>query len=138
MVLNHLGRLDHPTQEVGPVEAGHPAHPSAPYLQTMPRRARGGGSATASTARHRLQVWCRWVRWVARFYRANLLGGMVKAAQMVENHFAGIVAHWKFGLTNAFMEGLNSVFSATKRKARGFSSPVYLITVLYLVAGKLS
>ena len=40
-------------------------------------------------------------------------------------------------LTNAFMEGLNSVFSAVKRKARGFRSSVYLITVLYLVAGKL-
>jgi hypothetical protein len=39
--------------------------------------------------------------------------------------------------TNAFMEGLNSVFSAVKRKARGFRSSVYLITVLYLVAGKL-
>jgi len=35
------------------------------------------------------------------------------------------------------MEGLNSVFSAVKRKTRGFQSPVYLITKLYLVAGKL-
>ncbi|HNS69211.1 MAG TPA: transposase, partial [Verrucomicrobiota bacterium] len=40
-------------------------------------------------------------------------------------------------LTNAFMEGLNSVFSAVKRRARGYRSPVYLITMLYLVAGKL-
>ena len=41
---------------------------------------------------------------------------------MVENHLAGILAHWKWGVTNAFMEGLNSVFSATKRKARGYRS----------------
>ncbi len=47
---------------------------------------------------------------------------MVKAAQMVESHLAGILAHWKWGVTNAFMEGLNSVFSATKRKARGYRS----------------
>ncbi|MGP8198144.1 MAG: hypothetical protein ACLQU4_01420 [Limisphaerales bacterium] len=35
------------------------------------------------------------------------------------------------------MEGLNSVFSATKRKARGYRSGPYLITMLYFVAGKL-
>jgi transposase len=38
---------------------------------------------------------------------------------------------------NAFMEGLNSVFQATKRRARGYRSSTYLITMLYLVAGKL-
>jgi transposase len=91
----------------------------------------------AGTAQHRLRVWCRWVRWVARFYKYHLMDSMVKLAQMVERHFAGILAHWKWGLTNAFMEGLNSVFSATKRKARGYRSPTHLITMLYFVAGKL-
>ena len=94
-------------------------------------------SANAAIARQRFRVWCRWVRWTARFYRANLLGSMIKLTQMVENHLAGILAHWKWGLTNAFMEGLNSVFSATKRKARGYRSTTHLITMLYLVAGKL-
>lgn len=91
----------------------------------------------ATTARHRLQVWCRWVRWSARFYRANLLGSMVKLAHMVQTHLPGILAHWKWGVTNAFMEGLNSVFSATKRKARGYRSTVHLTTMLYFIAGKL-
>jgi transposase len=94
-------------------------------------------SADAATARHRFKVWCRWVRWAARFYRADLLGSMVKLAQMVEKHLAGILAHWKTGVTNAFMEGLNSVFSGTKRRARGYRSTVHLITMLYFVAGKL-
>jgi len=94
-------------------------------------------SANVASARHRFRVWCRWVRWVARFYRANLFASMVKAAQMVQHHLAGILAHWKWGVTNAFMEGLNSVFSATKRKARGYRSTTHLITMLYLVAGKL-
>ena len=35
------------------------------------------------------------------------------------------------------MEGLNSVFSATKRKARGYRSTPHRITMLYFVAGKL-
>ena len=54
-----------------------------------------------------------------------------------QKHLAGILAHWKWGLTNAFMEGLNSVFSATKRKARGYRSTTHLITMLYFTAGKL-
>jgi hypothetical protein len=36
------------------------------------------------------------------------------------------------------MEGMNSVFSAVKRKARGFKSVDYLKTMLYFVGGKLS
>ena len=94
-------------------------------------------SADATTARQRFKGWCRWVRWVARRYEANLMGSMVKLTQMVETHLAGILAHWKWGVTNAFMEGLNSVFSATKRKARGYRSATHLITMLYFVAGKL-
>jgi transposase len=94
-------------------------------------------SANATTARHRFQVWCRWVRWAARFYKATLFASMLKLAQMVERHLAGILTHWKWGVTNAFMEGLNSVFSATKRKARGYRSTTHLITMLYFVAGKL-
>lgn len=88
-------------------------------------------------ARWRFLVWCRWVKWVARKSGQQLFRPMVKVADMILGRLKGIVAHWKWGLTNAFMEGLNSVFSAVKRKARGFSSPVYLIAVLYLVAGKL-
>jgi transposase len=94
-------------------------------------------SADATTARHRFKVWCRWVRWVARFYKASLFLSMRKLANMVESHLEGILAHWKWGVTNAFMEGLNSVFSATKRKARGYRSTVHLRTMLYFVAGKL-
>jgi transposase len=95
-------------------------------------------SADATTARRRFQVWVRWVRWVARYYKkGGLFAAMLKLAQLVESHLKGILAHWKWGVTNAFMEGLNSVFSATKRKARGYRSTVYLITMLYFTAGKL-
>ena len=94
-------------------------------------------SPDAHTARHRFKVWCRWVRWVERFYKSTIFGSMVKVAKMIESHLEGILAHWKWGVTNAFMEGLNSVFSATKRKARGYRSTTHLITMLYFVAGKL-
>jgi len=94
-------------------------------------------SPSAQVAQRRFRAWCRWVRWVARRSQAWIFSPMLKVAQLVQNHLAGILAHWKWGLTHAFMEGLNSVFSAVKRKARGYRSPVYLITMLYLVAGKL-
>jgi transposase len=95
-------------------------------------------SPDATTAGRRLKVWVRWVRWVARHHQqGGLFAPMLKLAQTVEGHFKGILAHWRAGLTNAFMEGLNSVFSATKRKARGYRSTVYLITMLYFLAGKL-
>jgi transposase len=93
-------------------------------------------SASAAVAERRLRVWCRWVRWVAR-HQKWIFRPMVLMAQLVEDHLEGILAHWKWGLTNAFMEGLNSVFSAVKRKARGYRSNHYLITILYLVPGKL-
>jgi transposase len=88
-------------------------------------------------ARQSFLAWCRWVRWIAKKHKAFLFDPMLKMAQMVETHLNGILAHWKWGVTNAFMEGLNSVFQATKRKARGYRSSVYLITMLYFVAGKL-
>lgn len=90
----------------------------------------------ASQARRRLLAWCRWVR-LGRKQFGTLFVEMEKFATSVERHLAGILAHWKHGVTNAFMEGLNTVFSAVKRRARGFRSFEYLRTVLYLVAGKL-
>lgn len=91
----------------------------------------------AGKAQDRFQTWCRWVKEVASVQPKNVMAAMVKVADMILNHLKGILAHWKWNLTNAFMEGLNSVFQATKRKARGYRSSEYLITMLYLIAGKL-
>jgi len=94
-------------------------------------------SQSAAIAEHRFRVWCRWVRRVAAQHPPQMFGAMLASAKMVLNHLKGILAHWKEKITNAFMEGLNSVFSATKRRARGYRSSVHLIAVLYLIAGKL-
>ena len=67
-----------------------------------------------------------------------LMKPMKKAVETIQAHWKGILAHWGSGrLTTAYLEGLNSVFSAVKRKARGFRNPDNLITMLYFVAGKL-
>ena len=81
--------------------------------------------------------WCAWVQ-AMRERTGELLEPMARAARMIEGHLAGILAHWTQGLTTAFMEGLNSLFSAVKRKARGYRSVEYMTTMLYFVAGKLT
>ncbi len=94
-------------------------------------------AGNAAVARSRFIHWCQWVRTEAQALASGLLAPMSKAADMVERHLEGILGHWKEGLTTAFLEGLNSLFSATKRKARGYRSTVYQIAMLYFVAGKL-
>ena len=98
---------------------------------------RAYASRTVAQARRRFQSWCGWVRSEAEALTSGLLEPMRKAAAMVERHLEGILAHWKQGLTTAFLEGLNSLFSATKRKAQGYRSTEYQIAMLYFVAGKL-
>jgi transposase len=98
---------------------------------------RAYGSPSARVARSRFMRWCQWVRSEAEELTSGLLEPMRKAAAMVERHLEGILGHWKQGLTTAFLEGLNSLFSATKRKARGYRSSEYQIAMLYFVAGKL-
>ncbi len=61
---------------------------------------------------------------------------MVKTARMIERRLEAVMAHGINRTTNA-MEGLNSVFSAIKRKARGFRSTENLTTLLYFTAGHL-
>lgn len=94
-------------------------------------------AVTAAQARRRFLRWCQWVRTEAEALVSGLLEPMCQAAEMVERHLEGILGHWKAGLTTAFLEGLNSLFSATKRKARGYRSSEYQIAMLYFVAGKL-
>jgi transposase len=89
-------------------------------------------------AKRRLLGWCRWVQRAAAKAPARLLLPMVKVAQLIESHLAGILAHWSARVTNAFLEGLNSLFSATKRKARGYRSTRYFIAMLYFTAAKLN
>lgn len=88
-------------------------------------------------ARRDFKTWCGWVKKTAGKKGHELLQPMVRVADMVERHLEGILAHWKEGLTTAYLEGLNSLFSATKRKARGYRTTKNLLTMLYFIAGKL-
>lgn len=92
---------------------------------------------SVSQARREFKQWSQWVKRTAQKAGHDLLQPMVQVGEMIERHLEGILAHWKHELTTAFLEGLNSLFSATKRKARGYRTIKNLITMLYFVAGKL-
>ena len=62
---------------------------------------------------------------------------MKKVSAMIRNHLEGIVAMARSRQTNGFIEALNGLFQAAKRKARGYGRMVTLRTVLFLIAGKL-
>jgi len=62
---------------------------------------------------------------------------MKDVAKMIRNHFDGIVAWTQTRQTNGFIEAINGLFQAAKRKARGFVRFATMRTVLFLIAGKL-
>ncbi len=63
---------------------------------------------------------------------------MKEVARMVRNHFDGIIAWTQTRQTNGFIEALNGLFQAAKRKARGYARFKTMRTVLFLIAGKIN
>jgi transposase len=55
----------------------------------------------------------------------------------VEAHWDGIIAWQQSRLSNGLLEGTNSLVQAAKRRARGYRSKAKMITIIYLIAGKL-
>jgi transposase len=73
-----------------------------------------------------------WYKWLSNCS----LAPMIKVAEMVKNHWSGIV-NWKLSnINNGILEGLNSVVQAAKRKARGYKMK-HLKTIAYLVTSNL-
>ena len=58
-------------------------------------------------------------------------------ARMVEAHWEGIIAWQESQLNNRLLEGTNFLVQAAKRRARGYRSKDKMITIIYLIAGKL-
>lgn len=63
----------------------------------------------------------------------------VKAfVRTVEAHWDGIIAWQHSRLSNGLLEGTNSLIQAAKRRARRYRSKTKMITIIYLIAGKLA
>jgi transposase len=81
------------------------------------------------------------VRDLLRQWCTNVMRSKVEpmkaVAQMIRKHLEGIVAWARTRMTNGFLEALNGLFQAAKRKARGYRRLSTIRTVIFLIAGKL-
>ena len=75
----------------------------------------------------------RWYFWATH----SRLQPMIAAARTIKRHWNGVLVWFESGITNGVLEGINSLIQAAKAKARGYRSSRNLITIVYLIAGKL-
>ena len=76
----------------------------------------------------------RWYGWAIR----SRLEPMKEAARTIRRHWDGILSWFDGHLNNGGVEGTNSIIQAAKARARGYGTVRHLITISYLVAGKLT
>ena len=65
------------------------------------------------------------------------IGPLVKLAATFQSHRRGILNWWRSQISNGLIEGINSLIQAAIAKARGYRNPRNLISIAYLIAGKL-
>lgn len=75
----------------------------------------------------------RWYFWATH----SRLAPVIEAARTIKRHWEGILNWFDSKLTIGFLEGINSLIQAAKARARGYRSTRNLITMAYLLAGKL-
>jgi len=79
------------------------------------------------------QLLKRWYFWATH----SRIEPMIKAAKSIKEHWEGVLRWFHSRLTNALLEATNGLIQSAKRRSRGFRSTRYLITMVYMVAGKL-
>jgi transposase len=83
-----------------------------------------------NVVRAMLEHWCTCVM-------RSKVEPMKEVAALVRKHLEGIVAWAQTRQTNGFLEALNGLFQAAKRRACGFTRMSTIRTVIFLIAGKL-
>jgi transposase len=76
----------------------------------------------------------RWYGWAIR----SRLQPIKEAAKTIRRHWRGVLAWFDSHLNNGGVESINSLIQAAKARARGYGTVRHLITMAYLVAGKLT
>ena len=88
-------------------------------------------ASSTAAAEPLLDGWYSWAR------RCRL-EPMKQVAKTLKDHWTGILNAFDSKLTNGRVEAINSLIQAAKAKARGYGTVKHLITISYLVAGKLT
>jgi transposase len=58
-------------------------------------------------------------------------------ARTIRRHWDGVLRWFESRISNGILEGLNSLIQAAKARARGYRSTRNLITMAYMICGKL-
>jgi len=74
-----------------------------------------------------------WYFWATH----SRLEPIVKVAKTLLAHQDGVLRWFRSRVSNGLLEGINSLIQAAKAKARGYRSVRNLITMVYLIAGRL-
>ena len=83
-----------------------------------------------NVVRSMLEHWCTCVM-------RSKVEPMKEVVGLVRRHIEGIVAWAQTRQTNGFLEAINGLFQAAKRRARGFTRLSTIKTVIFLIVGKL-
>jgi len=75
----------------------------------------------------------KWYFWSTH----SRLQPIIDAAHTIKRHWEGVLRWMESRITNGVLEGINGLIQAAKNRARGFRSTKNLITMVYLIAGKL-
>jgi transposase len=75
----------------------------------------------------------RWYYWATH----SRLGPMIQAARTIKRHWDGILRWSVSQVSNAILEGTNSLIQAARARARGYRTTRNLITITYLIGGRL-
>jgi transposase len=90
--------------------------------------------STAGNAEEAEILLTKWYSWARRCR----LEPMKQVAATLKAHWQGILNAFDSKLTNGRVEAINSLIQAAKARARGYRTPQRLITIAYLIAGKLT
>ena len=75
----------------------------------------------------------QWYFWATHCRMAPI----IKAAKTMKKHWDGVLRWFTSRISNGLLEAINGLIQSAKVKARGFRNSRYLITMVYLIAGKL-
>lgn len=76
----------------------------------------------------------KWHQWAVRCR----LQPIKEFAKTIKNNWAGILNYFDSGLTNAILEGTNSIVQSARTRAKGYRNVNNFIAMIYLLAGKLT
>lgn len=79
------------------------------------------------------QLLRRWIGWARR----SRLVPFKRIGATFRDHLAGIVEHFRSGLSNGFVEAMNAQIQAAKARAKGYATTENMIAIAYLLCAKL-